>query len=577
MFSSNTVSAWMTQPAQRAALGAMLVIIFLMAVFPQRVNDTWTHLSVGRYIYEHHTVPSTEVFLYPLEGREVSYSEWLFGLMIYGVYKLGGGMDAVILFKAAIITLAFYMFYLAARIRGVSAWTYIPLALCTAVVMRFRFLERPETVTYLFLGVSMYLFERHRVRGGRLVFLVPVMQVVWANMHPASTLGVFVAGVYAASAAYEGYLADAKGANLKPLLAVFILTALATLVTPFPLEPFRMTFEVMAIGELKNAISETGPITQFPMFLKEYLVICAAWGAMACATYQRGRKLQPRDIAFFVIFAVLPLSSLKALSVFVLFAMVQLADGVERLAAELEPKLGVLAVMTAIIPLAVVLFIDRPPAGVGVGLGVARAHYPAGAVQFINQTSIEGNIFNLFQHGGYMSFNLSPARKVFIDDRLTSRAWVWDNAMQYNKVAMALDGWREVLDEKGVTLIVASGCFWESAMTYPLVEVLYSDPDWALVYAGEDGFVYLRNTEQLKPYITRYGLPRRQMYAELVKSAHLMADHPAQSMLELTLGKAYLRLGRGRDAKAAFQKWLTIAPGDIQAREALDKLAAAGY
>ncbi|PIP87416.1 hypothetical protein COW81_00305, partial [Candidatus Campbellbacteria bacterium CG22_combo_CG10-13_8_21_14_all_36_13] len=50
-------------------------------------------------------------------------------------------------------------------------------------------------------------------------------------------------------------------------------------------------------------------------------------------------------------------------------------------------------------------------------MSVAAPEYVDGAVNFVLENDIQGNMFNNFDIGGYLIYRLYPDRKVFVDNR----------------------------------------------------------------------------------------------------------------------------------------------------------------
>ena len=81
--------------ANRRAAGWLgLALIVLLSAFaamhPIRDPDFGWHLALGRYIAEHHSVPTTEPFTHTAFGAPMVAHEWLSQLLLYGGAKSSG-------------------------------------------------------------------------------------------------------------------------------------------------------------------------------------------------------------------------------------------------------------------------------------------------------------------------------------------------------------------------------------------------------------------------------------------------------------------------------------------------------
>src|SRR3972149_6883685 len=85
-----------------------LFVVFSLSLVCLVDTDAFTHLSLGREIFNHKGFPAKELFNYPSLENTFSNSEWLFGLVFYLAYLLLD-VKGVILLKALIIALTFYV------------------------------------------------------------------------------------------------------------------------------------------------------------------------------------------------------------------------------------------------------------------------------------------------------------------------------------------------------------------------------------------------------------------------------------------------------------------------------------
>src|SRR5262245_4084274 len=165
-------------------------------------HDTWWHLASGRLIATSGTVPRTDPFSYTAAGAPWINRQWLFDLGSYGVWSLGGAAGLA-LAAGALFLGAFGLAWALAR-RRLPAWAAALLVVLAASAAVERLVVRPEAVTYLFLALTLLLLDGP-LSPPRLLALAGC-QVVWANCHALSVLGVVVLGAELASAAAARWL-----------------------------------------------------------------------------------------------------------------------------------------------------------------------------------------------------------------------------------------------------------------------------------------------------------------------------------------------------------------------------------
>ena len=68
------------------------VYVLLLALGPRLLNDpdTYSHIALGRWILEHHGVPTTDPFSATLRGAHWVAFEWLSQVTFAAAYAIGG-------------------------------------------------------------------------------------------------------------------------------------------------------------------------------------------------------------------------------------------------------------------------------------------------------------------------------------------------------------------------------------------------------------------------------------------------------------------------------------------------------
>ncbi|MCX6356971.1 MAG: hypothetical protein NT045_03695, partial [Candidatus Aureabacteria bacterium] len=139
-----------------------LAATFCLSTFDITEHDYWWHLATGRYIIEGGWVPHRDVFSYTATRPWVAHY-WLADVIGYTLYRFIG-TPGLILLNAALITLSFS---LVLRVALSAATPFIAVAASVVAVYasRSRFYVRPETVSFLFSGVYLWLLYRWKRTG----------------------------------------------------------------------------------------------------------------------------------------------------------------------------------------------------------------------------------------------------------------------------------------------------------------------------------------------------------------------------------------------------------------------------
>jgi hypothetical protein len=174
---------------RRVLLVTAALVAFAACVDVLHDPDLWWHLRLGQWILDTHSVPHTEMFSFSAAGNAMTAHEWgsevLFALMA----RLGG-LLMVSLVMAAVAWSGLLALGLRARSRGAGV-----VAVAVALLLGARAAEpvlgtRPQVITVALVCWTLLISERYLARGGRLVWLLPPVVLVWANLHGGVVLGV---------------------------------------------------------------------------------------------------------------------------------------------------------------------------------------------------------------------------------------------------------------------------------------------------------------------------------------------------------------------------------------------------
>jgi hypothetical protein len=106
---------------------------------------------------------------------------------------------------------------------------------------------------------------------------------------------------------------------------------------------------------------------------------------------------------------------------------------------------------------------------------VARV-FPVGAAAFLRETRPPGPLFNSYNYGAFLMWELYPDYRVYVDGRTD----LYNDAFlrEYLDVMAGRERWREVFARRGIRLVLIEP---DAA----LATVLRQEPGWGLAY--EDG------------------------------------------------------------------------------------------
>ncbi len=473
--------------------------ILLICLSIRKISDPdlGYHLRIGQWIVENRQVLRREIFTFTASNHEFIDIYWLYQVFVYSFYKLGG-YGLLTLLNTGLILLAFGVLWKRLRDLEAPAWIYGPLFLLTLLASERRFQVRPEIPTWIFLGLTLWVLESRSERNRDYLFLLPILQGVWANMHGLFPLGWAVTGVYFAGQYLHTGKPDWK------LLGYGGCSILASLANPYFLKgalfPFIYLRELGPGSPFQRTIYEfrspwflwKGP--GFHPVLLAYGFFTLLLAGLLLSTFRK-RKIQ--DYVLTGLFFYLSLQANRNMSLFML-ATAPLAGLCARdlgwnvsLSGRGKALKQGAALLFSLLPLVLALRVATGAYYVDLGipeqagLGVDEWELPVHGAEFLAQNHLEGRILNHLNCAGWLIWK--GPQKVFIDGH--HEVMGEDLYEDYLSVWQP-DGLRRLSDQYGIQVIFFPPSFlYSKGWTLQLSKM----PDWRLVYLDCSAAVFLRD------------------------------------------------------------------------------------
>ncbi len=556
----------MSARVPRAVLHALtLLAVATIAVSSLTYFDFWWYLKSGEQILAEGRIPTVDVFSFTAQGRPWVNHMWATQLLFLGLWKAGGPV-ALILLKAAVVTATFGILLLTMRRRGVHPIA-ASLVLLLAAGAGWEFWDvRPQIWTYLLLAVFLHLLRAGWEGGRRSLVWLPLLMVLWANLHAGFVVGIAVVGLVGVGTALPRLL-DARrrseGWRVLALAAgLAAVTGLASLVNPygvravmFPLEVVHTRLFMSATVEWYSPNFHNAAYRGFELMLLG-LVPAFAWG--------RARLSVP-DVLIALTFGHLALGSARHIPLFAVAVAPLLADALEaaaramwarrsagwqvlgRLRGELPSLWPVAAspvtpvvVVTFFVAVGVVAawgsFLD--PATNPFLLDLNEQRYPERTMAFIKKERLPAPLFNAYAWGGYELWRLYPEYRVFIDGR--THVYGPEVLQDFVEVATVGERWQAVLDKWKIQTILTER---RSALTQAVQAV----GGWRLVFAEREAAVFVRETGATRALLARL-------------EPVTLSEPPRDVLIALAQALGAAEAGDDEAAIRRYQEIMTFAP-----------------
>jgi hypothetical protein len=453
-----------------AALSIAAMVFWLSVPRGVVETDSFFHLAVGREVVTRGVVPRTDPFSYTVSERPWMAHEWLFGVMEYALYRVGG-VSLVAWAVAALTALTILLCGQVAVLSGCNRLIAQLLAQGYAVLLLAAlFSIRPHMLSALFLVTLLALLAGFQ-RSFGLIHLVGIVIVfaVWANTHGAFFIGF---------ALLATVLVDLRGKPAAPGLALAGLAALAACcLNPYGYHLLLLPREFQRHYSTLLTIAEWRPPgLECPWQMGFSLVGLGVMlaGYRSCSLGGWLRIALCYALWFSARRHLLLVAAVTAPALGV--SLSRLLDRFPEASWKLVPARplewfagwGLALVLT--LPLAV---FKNP---------LAKASFPRTSAYVLKtQPQATGRIFHEGEAGGYLIWELGPARKVFIDWRAELYA---DTPIipDYNNILEAGPWWESMLKSYQVEWVLVYQ--WR-----PLAKALSRDPGWKQI--GIDGLYVL--------------------------------------------------------------------------------------
>ena len=128
---------------------------------------------------------------------------------------------------------------------------------------------------------------------------------------------------------------------------------------------------------------------------------------------------------------------------------------------------------------------------------------PAGLADFIQEKELPGRIFNDYPTSGYLEWRFGDRLPLYID---LLNAYHEELHLEYGRIVRGIEDGREILERRDIGYIVIASPNPEGPWLRSLEAYLKDDPRWVLVYAKEDGALWVRRTPEYE-YVWRSAQP----------------------------------------------------------------------
>ena len=471
-------------------------------------GDTGWHIRTGEWILAHRAVPQADMFSFTRPGAPWYAWEWLSEVILAVIHRYAG-LAGIVLAGALLISLTFaLLFRLVARKSG-NVIVAIIVTLVAVAGSSIHWLARPHLFTLLFAAVFLTVIERAREGSIQRLALLPLLTLVWTQLHGGFFCGILILLAYAGGEVVNGLVAAtgeqrAKAfARCQPYFKTLAACSLMTFANPYGFKLHQHIYEYLTdnfqfthVLELLS-ISFQHPIARFfePMILVgmaaafwhararrfEYVFLLGGWAHLGL--------MSARNIPIYLVVAA-PVVALALREWIESLREAEVAPWICRAAGrfqlkaedvasvDLLPRLH-LASVAGLAVMGVILFAPNPPNKFKAEYDLKK--YPAAALQALRKAGLSQRIFTHDEWGDYLIYKLYPEIRVFVDGRSDFYGAKFDQ--KYLDVMNVKYDWEQTLGEYGIDTILLP-------VEAPLAGALKQSPRWRAAYDDQIAIVF---------------------------------------------------------------------------------------
>lgn len=459
-------------------------------------GDLGRHLTIGNYILDYGLIPTHDIFSNTMPGQYLVPHEWLSGVF-FALVNRAFGLGGTVLLSGIVIASAFVIIYKQLINRGVFHLVALCITAWAVLTSFIHWQVRPHIFTFLFVAVWTSILEGAVKNTKRNIWLLPLIMLVWANMHGGFFLGFLILAAHFAGWAWEYWLGRSDRETGLYLVKTGIWSFLISFINPAGwhlwITSTGLIGKKFIIDNTSEYLSPNFHITSTWPFLIMLIGSLILIGSHHTA-------LRKHEVLLFAGFTTLSLYMARNIPLYAIItapyvgALIQpLLNGLEKLQqsnkilSDMELRLkGFMYPGVAVLYMTFLFASNIQIGPYKMGNQHDPSRFPVDAASWLQEHPQKGRMFNEFTWGGYLLYRLWPEQTVFIDG--TTDFFGESLTREYGAVVSLEDGWQEIIRKYDVSWVIMPS-------KSPLVVALEEELGWQIIYQDGTTAIIKRPTE----------------------------------------------------------------------------------
>ncbi|HKR98250.1 MAG TPA: hypothetical protein VJU79_01930 [Candidatus Dormibacteraeota bacterium] len=478
-------------------VSAVMAVALLPVTGVIRDPDFWWHLRTGQIIVQTHALIPTDPFTYTVSNHAWTMHEWLTEVL-FALLNQVGGLALIVLVLSVVTWLGVVCILQRARLRN-PGMVVLGVGLLLAIVAGYPIWgPRAQMLTFALSCVVLLMVDRHLRSGGRAVWLLVPLFLVWSNLHSGFIIGLGFLAVIVVAELVGARLRMPEGAaasRVKTLALVLLACAAVAMINPNGPGILLYAFQTQGSPAQQSLIAEWHSPDFHDWQVRPFELMLLSLAALAVIN----RRMRARDAALLLVTTALALQSVRHIALFVAAATpiwIEQADifvkaRLRRRTTQERPApplpMRVITYATAVSVIGVFYLSSRLlPAMATTERSVAYTKdFPVCAARWLSADPQPLRIFNQYGEGGYLAYTLSAHGDrvyVFGDAALMGDALLYD----YGDVESVQPNWDSIIRESGADVVLFD-------TGTPLADVMSKSSEWVQVYKDPHSIAFARS------------------------------------------------------------------------------------
>jgi len=459
---------------------SLIVLYFATMPLLDDPDVPW-HIAAGKLMLATHELPASDPWSFATHGTPWYNLSWWWDIKLAVIESIAGLLGVFVFAMACSAALLAFLAWALLR-RGIA----LQAVMLTLFIAAFCMLEfataRPQLAGYGLVLLFAVLLHESR-RNDRVLFFLPLLMILWVNMHGSFIAAFTVLGAYI----IDGYTAKNKRWRRK-LIAVTLACAVCTLANPYGMHIYKGIMTTMD-SVARDLIAEWQPL-----YIGKSIGLSVWLLAFALGSNIKNARatLADKILAFF--WLICTLTAARNGAIFMFLSAPYVAACIDEqsrnireplsIPAWLEQKSALFLWMKSII--LAVFFIAVVSAFPHDNRIESAQHSARDAIEYAFKHYPNHHFLTDYNLGGQVIYDTDGKLPMFMDSR-AGTAYSEQSIADYADFLTLHPGWEDKINAYGVNAILL-GNNQDFARAY--AQGFYQD-EWKLVFAGKAASVYI--------------------------------------------------------------------------------------